>query len=58
MSPEGSRFSPVRLRQAREARKLSQTTLARHVGLSPQSVSLYEAGRVAPSVEVLIRPAS
>lgn len=56
MSPESvSSFTPERLQQMREARQLTQVALAEAIGMSPSSVSQYEAGNVNPSPETLAR---
>jgi Zn-dependent peptidase ImmA (M78 family)/transcriptional regulator with XRE-family HTH domain len=51
-------FRPERLRQAREARSITQTALARMVSVSPQSVSLYERGATKPGPETLEKVSS
>ena len=38
-----------RIREAREARKMSQADLARHMGLSRASISQWESGATAPT---------
>lgn len=49
---------PNGVRQARERRGLSQTTLAERVGLSRQSIFAIEAGRSTPAVDVALRIAA
>lgn len=51
-------FSGERLREAREARAMSMTTLADLVGLARQSISAYEHGELTPQSENLHRIAS
>lgn len=50
--------SSNRVRELREARGLSQVTLAATVGLTRQSVHSIEAGRAVPAVDVALRLAS
>jgi Zn-dependent peptidase ImmA (M78 family)/transcriptional regulator with XRE-family HTH domain len=47
------RFSPVRLKIARQLAGLKQVELAQLVGLTPPAVSQYENGQHAPSPKVL-----
>lgn len=47
--------TPNRVREHREARSLSQITLAERAGLSRQSVGAIEAGRATPAVDVALR---
>jgi Zn-dependent peptidase ImmA (M78 family)/DNA-binding XRE family transcriptional regulator len=51
-------FVGDRLREAREARKISAVTLSELAGVSPQAISQYEKGKSSPSAEVLSRIAS
>ena len=44
---------PAKLRQLRETHKISQTALAKKLGVSRQAVSQYETGETKPSLEVL-----
>jgi Zn-dependent peptidase ImmA (M78 family)/transcriptional regulator with XRE-family HTH domain len=46
-------ITPDRLRQARELRGLTQTALARQVGVHPSAIAQLETGRMQPSPEVL-----
>jgi Zn-dependent peptidase ImmA (M78 family)/transcriptional regulator with XRE-family HTH domain len=46
-------ITPARLRQARELRGLTQTTLARQVGVHPSAIAQLETGRIQPSPAVL-----
>jgi Zn-dependent peptidase ImmA (M78 family)/transcriptional regulator with XRE-family HTH domain len=46
-------ITPARLRQAREIRGLTQTALARQVGVHPSAIAQLETGRMQPSPEVL-----
>jgi Zn-dependent peptidase ImmA (M78 family)/DNA-binding XRE family transcriptional regulator len=46
-------ITPARLRQARELRGLTQTALARQVGVHPSAIAQIETGRIQPSPEVL-----
>jgi transcriptional regulator with XRE-family HTH domain len=46
-------ITPDRLRQARELRGLTQTALARQVGVHPSAIAQLETGRIQPSLEVL-----
>jgi Zn-dependent peptidase ImmA (M78 family)/transcriptional regulator with XRE-family HTH domain len=46
-------ITPARLRQARELRGLTQTALARQVGVHPSAIAQLETGRIQPSPEVL-----
>ncbi|MEB2310842.1 MAG: helix-turn-helix domain-containing protein [Polyangiaceae bacterium] len=50
--------TPNRVRERRELRGLSQTTLAERARLSRQSVGAIEAGRAVPAVDVALRVAS
>ncbi len=49
------RFSPVRLKIARQLAGLKQVELAQLVELTPPAVSQYESGQHAPSAQVLTR---
>lgn len=51
-------FDGSRLREAREARGVSATSLADLTGLTRQAISAYEVDRVAPSAEVFDRIAT
>lgn len=53
MRPGTPGFLGERLREAREARGLSATSLADLIGVSRQAVSQYEHGRVTPHPETL-----
>ena len=44
-----------RIKTLREARRLSQTDLAKLIGISPQSISAYETDTREPSNDVLVR---
>jgi Zn-dependent peptidase ImmA (M78 family)/transcriptional regulator with XRE-family HTH domain len=46
-------ITPGRLRQARELRGLTQTVLAREVGVHPSAIAQLETGRMQPSPAVL-----
>jgi Zn-dependent peptidase ImmA (M78 family)/DNA-binding XRE family transcriptional regulator len=46
-------ITPDRLRQARELRGFTQTTLARQVGVHPSAIAQLETGRTQPSPAVL-----
>ncbi|MBF4162578.1 helix-turn-helix domain-containing protein [Nocardioides acrostichi] len=46
-------FVPERLRLARDLQKLSQSALARQVGLTPAAVSKFESGETTPSASTL-----
>jgi Zn-dependent peptidase ImmA (M78 family)/transcriptional regulator with XRE-family HTH domain len=46
-------ITPARLRQAREIRGLTQTALARQVGVHPSAIAQLETGRIQPSPPVL-----
>jgi Zn-dependent peptidase ImmA (M78 family)/transcriptional regulator with XRE-family HTH domain len=46
-------ITPTRLRQARELRGLTQTALARQVGVHSSAIAQLETGRMQPSPEVL-----
>lgn len=52
----GKTFTP--LRNLRRARTLNQADLARLVGISQQTLSKYESGRLEPSADVLARLAA
>ncbi len=43
-----------RLRKCRRARKITQTALAKHVGVTYQQIQKYETGRVRLSIERLM----
>lgn len=53
MRPGTPGFLGERLREAREARGLSATSLADLIGVSRQAVSQYEHGKVTPHPEIL-----
>lgn len=61
LSPEESRYVDLklalsrRLRERREARKLTQTELARQLGSSQSRVAKMEAGDPSVSIDLLIR---
>lgn len=44
-----------RLANARRAAGLSQSALASRVGLTPQTISLYERGRLRPGTQAAVR---
>ena len=44
-----------RLKEARKKRKISQTAVAKKVGVKPSTISLYESDAATPSVEILIK---
>jgi Zn-dependent peptidase ImmA (M78 family)/transcriptional regulator with XRE-family HTH domain len=46
-------ITPARLRQARELRGLTQTALARQVGVHPSAIAQLETGRIQPSPAAL-----
>jgi Zn-dependent peptidase ImmA (M78 family)/transcriptional regulator with XRE-family HTH domain len=46
-------ITPARLQQARELRGLTQTALARQVGVHPSAIAQLETGRMQPSPPVL-----
>jgi Zn-dependent peptidase ImmA (M78 family)/transcriptional regulator with XRE-family HTH domain len=46
-------ITPTRLRQARELQGLTQTALARQVGVHPSAIAQLETGRMQPSPAVL-----
>jgi Zn-dependent peptidase ImmA (M78 family)/DNA-binding XRE family transcriptional regulator len=52
---DSSKFQGFRLREAREARALSQVALADLLGVSNASVSQYESGDQFPSAEIMAR---
>lgn len=59
--PEGDKYlshSPARLRWRREAAGLTIRGLARNMGASPASLSLYENGKVSPNPGMLVRLAA
>ena len=43
------------IKNLRKARRISQTELARHVGVTKQSVSNWENDNIQPSIEMLCR---
>ena len=43
----------MNLQYLRIRHKLSQVSLAKHLGISPRSISYYESGRYLPPVHVL-----
>lgn len=55
MTTESLKFQGSRLREAREARALSQVALADLLGVSNSSVSQYESGAQFPSAEIMAR---
>lgn len=48
-------FVGIRLREAREARQMTGTILSELTGVSVQSISAYETGKVTPPPEILER---
>lgn len=44
----------TRLRETREARKLSQATLGRVAGYGQEKISAYETGKIRPQYQTLI----
>lgn len=55
MQPSTRSFQGPRLREAREARALSQVALAEFLGISAPSISQYESGAQTPSPQVMAR---
>ena len=53
MSTGISRFVGLRLKEAREARGLTVSSLADLIGVTRQAVSQYENGQVAPSANTM-----
>lgn len=47
-------FFPIRLKSVREARKMSQDTLALHVSVNQRTISNWEKGKVEPSLAKII----
>lgn len=45
----------LRLKIARQGRKLSQTELAERVGINQNNIAQYEAGRVLPKLETIVK---
>lgn len=45
----------IRIKELREAKGITQAELAKSIGVSPQTIGHYEAGRVLPPVDVLKR---
>lgn len=43
----------MKLKEAREAKKMSQTELALKVGVKSNTISMYEAGKREPKIELL-----
>jgi transcriptional regulator with XRE-family HTH domain len=41
-----------RLKRIRKAKKLTQTALAKKVGVAPQYIHLYESGKYRPSLQM------
>ena len=48
-------FVGIRLREARETRQMTGTILSELTGVSVQSISAYETGKVTPPAEILER---
>ena len=44
-----------RLKEVREAQKLSQTEVAEKLGVSKQSIANWENGNIMPSIDMLIK---
>lgn len=57
-SEKPSEAFPLRLKEARDIRGLTQTELATKAGLPPSSISHFEAGKRKPSFENLRRLAT
>ena len=56
MNPDHAEELGNRLKEAREARGLTQRELGRHVGITAQSISNYEAGgKATPSLSTLLK---
>lgn len=55
MSRDASQIFGEKLREAREAKKLSQSDLAERTGLQPSAISHFETGRRSPSFDNLKR---
>lgn len=51
-------FNPERLTLARQRRGLKKLTLARHVGITPRTITDYELGRTEPVANILEKLAS
>lgn len=48
----------VRLRELREARKITQSQLGEYIGAKKSAISLWESGKRQPDQETLVRLAS
>ena len=44
-----------RMKQARQKKNLSQTELAKHIGVSRQTINMIENGSYNPTIELCIR---
>ena len=53
MSPRAAKALGEKIRQARQAKNLRQTDLAKLVGVSAQSISAFESGRIPPAREYI-----
>src|SRR5271154_811104 len=53
--PAGARLIPARLKEAREAKGLSQTDLAELADITPQAVSQYESDDKQPEWNTLMK---
>ena len=47
-----------KLTQVRQQNKVSQSEVARRIGVSSSAVSAYEAGQISPSLETLVKLAN
>ncbi|VIB39306.1 transcriptional regulator [Clostridioides difficile] len=54
-SVKGNKIVPAKLKEARVSRNLSLAQLSKLVGVSSQTISLYEKGEISPSPGVLIK---
>ncbi len=53
LSPRADKKLGERIRQARQAKNLRQSDLGKLVGLSTQSISAFESGRIPPAREYI-----
>lgn len=53
LSPRAAKKLGERIRQARQAKNLRQSDLGKLVGLSTQSISAFESGRIPPAREYI-----
>ncbi|MBW7955407.1 helix-turn-helix transcriptional regulator [Patescibacteria group bacterium] len=53
LTPRAAKVLGEKIKQARQAKNLRQADLAKLIGLSPQSISAFESGKIPPDREYI-----